>query len=146
MQIEGNVTEGIAFGFLCICAVFDIRKKEIPTALIGIGFAAAFLTNVWRIMNKSQSFVGVGFCLLPGIFFLLVSLCTREKVGFGDGLMLLIIGLFTGFYHCLFIVCISLIFSSVAALILLLLRRAGKESRIPFAPFLAIGMGVGFFV
>ena len=146
MQIEGKIMEGIVLGFLCICAVFDVRRKEIPVILIWIGFIAAFFANVWGVMNGTVSFIEIGLCLVPGIFFSLIGLCTRENVGFGDGLILLVMGLFIGFYRCFFVLCISLIFSSVFALILLLLRRAGKESRIPFAPFLAIGMGVGLFV
>lgn len=146
MQIEGMLMEIIAFGFLCICAVFDIRRKEIPTVLIGIGFAGAFFINVWGIISGTISFIEIGLCLLPGIFFSLTSFCTKEKVGFGDGLMLLIAGLLIGFYRCFFVLCISLIFSSFFSLVLLLLRRVGKESRIPFAPFLVIGMGVGLFV
>ena len=146
MQIEEMFTEVMAFVFLCICAVFDVRRKEIPTILIGIGLAGAFVVNVWGIMSEVISFAEIGLCLLPGIFFSLTSFCTKEKVGLGDGLMLLVIGLFIGFYRCFFVLCISLIFSSAFALVLLLLRRVRKESRIPFAPFLVVGMGVGFFV
>lgn len=146
MQIEGRITEAVVLGFLCICAVFDIHRKEIPSVLIGVGFSAALFGNVWELIKGNISFMEAGSCLLPGIFFLLISLCTREKVGYGDGLMLAVIGLFTGFYHCIFVLCISLILVSVFSLILILMCRAGKESRIAFAPFLAIGMGVGFFV
>lgn len=146
MQIEGRITEGVVLGFLCICAVFDIRRKEIPSVLIGVGVSAALFINVWGLIKGSISFTEAGSCLLPGVFFLLMSLCTKEKVGFGDGLMLLVIGLFTGFYHCFFVLCISLILSAAFALILWLMHRVGKESRIAFAPFLVIGMGVGFFV
>ncbi|MCM1039998.1 MAG: prepilin peptidase [Ruminococcus sp.] len=146
MQITEYLIEGMAFVFLCVCAVFDICKKEIPTILIGLGIMAASGVGVWRMLNGTLTFGETGACLLPGIFFLLISFFTKEKMGSGDGLMLLAVGLFTGFYHCLFILCISLVFSSVTALVLLLIHKVGKESRIPFAPFLALGMGVGFFV
>ena len=146
MQIENYFIKGAVLIFLCICTVFDIRKKEIPLILAGVGMAAAVGFTVWRIGNRSVFAAQILLSLLPGLFFLLVSWCTKEKVGYGDGILLLITGLVVGFYLCLTGLCISLFLSALFGVVLLFLHKAKKNSRIPFVPFLTMGMGVCFIL
>ncbi len=146
MQIDSILTETLVLILLCISSVFDIRKKELPLLILIAGFFAAFGIEMWCICRGLETVSGIAESLLPGVFFLLLSFFTREKVGYGDGLLLIVLGLFLGFYRCFLILCIGLIFSSVFALILLLFCKAGKNSRLPLVPFLTIGMGVSFFV
>ena len=143
--LGNGVMEGISLIYMSVCAVFDIRHREIPLPLILCGIAAAFGINIWWIMGGTVTVLETGIALLPGVFFLLTSFFTREKVGYGDGLLLIILGLLLGVYRCFFILSIGLVFSAAVSLFLLLLHRAGRHSRIPFAPFLILGMGVVFF-
>lgn len=146
MQINSILVEVPVCVFLCICSVFDIRKKELPLLILIAGILAALGIEMWCIWKGLETVAGIAESLLPGVFLLLLSFCTREKVGYGDGLLLIILGLFLGFYRCFLVLCFGLIFSSVFALILLLFCKAGKNSRLPLVPFLTIGMGVSFFV
>ncbi|MCM1251322.1 MAG: prepilin peptidase [Clostridium sp.] len=146
MQIESIVVKASVLVFLGICAVFDIRKKEIPLILAAAGIITATGAAIWRIKSGEAFVAQILFSLLPGIFFLAVSRCTKEKVGYGDGVLLLIIGLMTGFYRCFFGLCVGLFLSACCGLFLLLIHKAVKESRIPFAPFLTVGMGVCFIL
>ena len=146
MQIESNFINGAVLIFLSICTIFDIRKKEIPLILEGAGMAAAVGYTIWRIGNESIFAAQILLSLLPGLFFLLVSWCTKEKVGYGDGILLLITGLMVGFNQCLTGLCISLFLSAFFGVLLLFLHKAEKNSRIPFVPFLTMGMGVYFIL
>lgn len=146
MQIGNFLMEVIFFIFLCLCSVFDIRKREIPLVILIAGILAGLGIDLWQIWKGLELAAEIGAALLPGTFFLLLSFCTREKVGYGDGLLLIIMGLFLGFGRCFLVLCISLVFSSAFALILLVFRKAGRNSRLPFLPFLAVGMGVSFCV
>lgn len=146
MQLEDNITRGVVLVFLCICAVSDIRKKEIPFGMTAAGMTAAAVYTMCRMRNGAVSVTELIFSLLPGLCFLLLSRCTKEKIGYGDGLMLLIIGAAVGFYQCFFALCIGLFFSACFAVLLLILHKAGKGSRLPFIPFLALGMGVYFIL
>ncbi|MDE6748759.1 MAG: prepilin peptidase [Lachnospiraceae bacterium] len=146
MQIDNIITEALVCVLLCICSIFDIRKKELPLLILITGFLTALGIEMWHICKGLETVSGIAESLLPGMFFLLLGFCTREKVGYGDGLMLIILGLFLGFFRCFLILCVGLIFSSVFALILLIFRKAGRNSRLPLIPFLTIGMGVSFFV
>ena len=143
----GNIFLNIIFIiFLCTCTVFDIRKKEIPIHLILIGLISSFGVIIWQIFEGTVSVTGVGVSFLPGLFFLLISFFTKEKIGYGDGLILIISGLILGFYQCFLGLCISLICSSVFAMLLLVLHKVKRDSKLAFVPFLTIGIGVSFFV
>lgn len=146
MRIEENVLTGIAFFLVVISAFFDVRRREIPISVIVVGGILGIAMNLWQIVGGNLSISEASASLLPGIFVLLIGLVTREKVGYGDGFLLLVIGLFTGFCHCFLVLCISLLLISFFALILLCMRKAEQNSRLPFVPFLAAGLGVLFFV
>lgn len=146
IQAGNNIIAGIALLYIGICAVFDIRHREIPFLWLLGGIAAAVGVDIWQIREGIVTITAVGISLLPGIFFLLTSFGTGEKVGYGDGLLLLATGLFLGVYRCFLALCIGLVFSACAAVFLLLFHKADRHSRIPFVPFLLCGMGVLFFV
>ena len=48
MRIEDNFIKGAVLIFLGVCAVFDIRKKEIPLILAGAGMGAAVGFTIWQ--------------------------------------------------------------------------------------------------
>lgn len=146
MQIGSGLMGGIAFILLCVCAVSDMKKKEIPLIVVILGMAAAFGIDLWQIFHQTLSIREMGLALLPGIFLLSVSFCTKEKVGYGDGLLLMTSGLLVGFQKCCLSLFISLVCCSVCALFLLALHKVKRNSSIPYVPFLAIGLGVLFFV
>ncbi len=143
---ENLVIMGIGFMIVCICGVSDMRKRTIPLAAVVLGGLLGLGIDVWQMSKGNISFGEVGLAVLPGCFFLLVSFLSREKVGYGDGLLLVVVGLFTGFYRCMVMVSIGLLLLSVTALVLLVLHKVHRNSKLPFVPFLAAGMGVGFFV
>lgn len=145
-ETENLIVMGIGFIIVCICAIFDIRKREIPFKAVIIGGVIG-CGNCFLQISEGNLLAGeMGLALLPGCFFLFLSLVSGEKVGYGDGLLLAVVGLFIGFYRCLLILCISLLLLSVTALVLLVFHKVHRNSRLPFVPFLAAGMGVGFFV
>lgn len=146
MQIVNVLMEVILFILLCICSGFDIRKKEIPLVILIAGILTGLGIELFQICKGLTSIAGAGTSLLPGAFFILLSFCTGEKVGYGDGLLLIMSGLFLGFSKCFLVLCISLVLASAFALVLLVFRKAGRDSRLPLVPFIAVGMGVSFFV
>ncbi len=146
MPIKQNIAIGIAFIIVCICAVNDVKKKEIPLPGIVLGSIVGLGIDLWQIANGNLSFAETGLAVLPGCFLLLISFITGESIGYGDGLLLAVIGLFTGFNRCMIILCISLALISISSLALLCMQKVTRNSRLPFVPFLALGMGVGFFV
>lgn len=125
--------------FIVICAVIDIRKKEIPVIVLALfGGCALFYTMIWG----ERTWVEILYSLMPGFFLLLLGLCTRESIGYGDGLAVMPVGMLIGWKGCIAAVVGGFLFSAVFSLILLVGRKAKGKSRIPFLPFLTVGLGV----
>ncbi|MDE7133320.1 MAG: hypothetical protein K2O65_16275 [Lachnospiraceae bacterium] len=133
--------EILLFILLGICAVCDGIRKEIPLVVVWIGIITAFILRVQGAMGEEAWMSGL-LSVLPGTAFWLLSYITGERVGYGDGWVLIMIGLFTGLRNCFLILLAGLVTESIAALILLVIGRATKDREIPFAPFLLLGMGV----
>lgn len=133
--------EILLFLFLGVCALWDGIKKEIPLAVVWIGILTAIILH--RVDAASEeTWVTMGISLLPGIMFWMISFMTKEKVGYGDGWVLIMIGLFAGLIRCFLILLTGLIAESVILLILLIFRKVNKDGEVPFVPFLLLGLGV----
>ena len=121
--------------FMAVCTITDIRKKEIPVAVVALsGLALLF----YVIFGEKKQWMDILYSLMPGMLLLMLSYCTSESIGYGDGLVVLVIGI------CIAAVTAGLIISAICAAALLALRKAGGKSRIPFVPFLSVGLGVVF--
>lgn len=133
--------EVLLFLFLGICAVFDGVEKKIPLAVIWLGIITAIVLHIEGIIGDG-SWWDIGMSVLPGMIFWMLSFVTHEKVGYGDGWMLVMTGLFTGLWKCFLILMVGLVSESLSVLVLLAFKRISKDRQIPFAPFLLFGMGV----
>lgn len=129
----------IACVYLGICAVFDCIKKEIPLAAVWLGMVTAIILRAAGFLGRT-TWWGLGMSLLPGIFFWILGFVTKEQVGYGDGWLLLMIGLFVGYENCFVVLLIGLVTESSVALLLLVFRKIHRDEEVPFAPFLLLGM------
>lgn len=129
------------FFFLAVCAVFDGLQKKIPLAAVWLGILTAICLRAGGMMGEVRLYAVV-LSLVPGAVFFLLGFLTREKVGYGDGWVLLMIGLFLDFSRCFMILLAGLLIESAAALVLLAFRKIQRDKEIPFCPFLLLGMGV----
>ncbi len=133
--------EILAFVFLGICAVCDSVEKKIPLAVVWLGIITALVLRM-RGLSGDGTWQSAAAAIIPGTMFWLLSYISREKVGYGDGWMLVMVGLFAGLWKCFVIIMVSLLLESFVVLVLLALRRASGDDSLPFAPFLLIGLGV----
>lgn len=133
--------EIILFCFLAVCAVFDGLQKQIPLAVVWLGMLSAICLRAGGVMGE-VNLLSVALSLVPGAVFFLLGFISREKVGYGDGWVLLMIGLFLDLPRCFLILLTGLMIESAAALILLVFRKVRRDKEIPFCPFLLLGMGV----
>ncbi len=138
-EIEMEMKWIIISVFMAVCTITDIRKKEIPVAVVALsGLALLF----YVIFGEKKQWMDILYSLMPGMLLLMLSYCTRESIGYGDGLVVLVIGICMGMGICIAAVTAGLIISAICAAALLALRKAGGKSRIPFVPFLSVGLGV----
>ena len=126
---------------LIIASIEDVRTKEIPAweivACAVISIAACAL-NVCR--GKSDA-LGIFMSLLPGAGILFIALMSGEGVGFGDGFLLLAAGPALGPWISVMGLVAALFAGSIVSGILVVIRKAKRSTRIPFVPFMTLGMG-----
>lgn len=114
----------------------DIKLKKISVVPLSV---SGILAVIYVLAGKSMNMMYFIACLLPGMLFLLLSWLTGEKVGYGDGVVLLVMGLWTNGFFCMIVTCLAVFLSGLFAVYLLLKR---KKELIPFVPFLLAAMEV----
>lgn len=123
------------FFFLFLNALYDLRKREIllfPTILFGI--VGCFLP----LLEQNTAYPDIFTGMLPGLFLFLVRWISSGSIGCGDAILLLCIGLWTGFWDCLLILIGGLLLASIYSAILLLKKTHHRKDQIPFVPFLML--------
>lgn len=122
-------------GFLVVCGIRDIWKREIPTWwLVAMSVVVAvFVLAVDRNMFLSRLVGG-----LLGIFFFFISKWTKEAIGYGDSWLILALGIYLGSYEALQVLFWATVIAAGGALFLLWRKRWKKNITIPFVPYLAV--------
>ncbi len=135
--------------YLMILAVFDWREKKVPLMLPVFGLAAAFMNLFYDLYHDPAEWkwllAAALLGIIPGILMLAVAGLTG-KAGCGDGMVLLIIGLLTDYKSCILLLCFSMLLMSVFCIGMLLLKKAKRNTRLPYLPFLTVVYAAGILV
>jgi leader peptidase (prepilin peptidase)/N-methyltransferase len=132
---------------LFIASVIDVKKKDISMLLILICGALSLFTKVIPAVfsGDPQNMTELILSVSPGLMMLLISRISGQSLGYGDGLMALAVGPIFGFEKMALGLMIALFLSSILSIALLVAKKAGKKTTIPFLPFITLGMGVMTF-
>lgn len=125
-----------ALCFLGYLAAQDIRWKKIPVMAVVI---FGLLSVLYFVAGERAAPENGMYCMMPGMLLLLLSLVTGEKIGYGDGAAVLILGLCTGAVFCVETVCVGVIMSGIYSLYKII-KKCNQP--IPFLPFLLAAMEV----
>lgn len=124
--------------FLGVNAILDFKYKKIPWVLsicfivIGIGSVlTSSPINWWQFLG---AIVGIGM--------ILISVCTKQAIGLGDGLVLLVVGIFIGLWKTLMILFLAGILVAVVGIVLMVQKKGNLKTSLPFIPFLLAAYGV----
>jgi len=115
---------------LLFLSVEDIREGQLSMpvilelGIVGIGYA------VWTRQAP---------VLIPGLFLLLFSYFSKEQIGYGDGWLILVLGMWMEFHTLLMMFWRGLILSILSAACL------GKKE-LPFVPFLTAAYIIGEWI
>ena len=98
-----------------------------------------YVYNLWR---QAFKYMDMGKAsAMAWILFLVVLVLTAfvtGKAGYGDGIVLCCLGMAMGWEKSILLFGISLFLICLCALVLLAMRRVGKNTSLPFLPFLAV--------
>lgn len=117
---------------LGVTGLFDLRYKKIPIFPIIIGSILGGAVMIAEGAGGGE----ILSALLPGMLLIIVAFVTREKIGYGDGFLLVSLGLLEGAGACWEDLMMGLFFAAMFGIILLVFGEKGKETEVPFVPFL----------
>ena len=132
-------------------AIIDLDTKRLPNVIVlpsllaGIlllGVAALLRGDIPALIGA-----GVGGASLFAFYFAL-ALIKPGGMGFGDVKLAAVLGLYLGFLgwgNLLVGAFAAFLFGGVFGLVLMLIRRAGRTTQIPFGPWMIAGAWVGVF-
>ena len=139
---------------LIVILVYDLKHYIIPDKIL---FPAIFIAFVYRLFENSviyslnsnfkfqiSNFAHLGNYFLAIIiasgFFLAIFLVSKGQwMGFGDVKLAILLGLILGFPEILLALTLAFFFGAIIGVSMMLLKKGGLKSKIPFAPFLISG-------
>lgn len=139
---------------LLVIAFYDMRHMEIPLMPLVIGFfvTAAFLLYDARFGAGNLSLFGrqlqaiLGGVVVGGFFFALVFISKETWMGWGDVWLGMLSGMVVGLSNILFMMTLSFGIGALVGISLILARKKGIKSQVPFAPYLVIGTLLTLFL
>ena len=123
--------------FLLAVLVIDLEHRRVLNIMVApaavVALLASFLPGG---PTPVQALIGgaIGF----GVFTLL-ALIGRGAMGLGDVKLAGVIGLMTGYPLVVAALALGIVLGGVAAIALLVTRRAGRKGTMAYAPYLALG-------
>lgn len=117
--------------WLLIISIVDIRKRNVPVWLLIPGGILAFA----GVVERQYGGLEIARSMIPGVVLLLLAM-TTGNVGYGDGIVMLFLGMVSGSGKSFLLFGVSLFLAAIFSLILLIMRKVKKNTGIPFLPFL----------
>lgn len=121
---------------LGLLAVVDFKKKQVSNVFLLIISAIVFVNYViFRPITIISLIGGV----VVGVVLLGISYVTRQKIGVGDGLLVMLLGAYLGFEVIGFLLLYALTLSAIWSGLLLMIKKVNKHYTIAFIPFIFAG-------
>ena len=141
MCIKIQISKGEKmFGFVNLYLLWgawkDLKVKKISDQYLWMGAIAGIIYSMVKVITGEFVWKERFIAVLPGILILIIGKITNEKIGYGDGWLILILGSFLKFSEIYLIVQLAVILAAVVSAGLLCTKRVGKEYRLAFLPFL----------
>lgn len=124
-------------------AVKDIKYKKINGYICLVMIMVSFLI---RVKIKQDANFTILLDLIPGLLMYVLSKLSPRSIGEGDALVLIFIGSVVGYMKEMEFLIISVFLAGLIALILFVLKKVDRDTKLPFVPFLSVGVLAGGFL
>lgn len=121
--------------FILLGAVKDYKTRRIPFWYLYIGSVMAIFMGIYNVMKQEEWGKGLWLYLFPGILFLIYRFIRKKDLGYGDGILLCILGICLG-KEIWQIWYISIMLLCVISIVLLIMGRVNRKSKMAYYPFL----------
>jgi len=141
------VTKIIFFIVLIYLSVADLKKRAVPIAglfiagiIAAVGMVISTIIEIHgtQLFNYSGKWLSVVLGMIPGIMVIFLALATK-KIGIADGVLLCIIGMIENYISIVIILSIGSFIMALLSIVLLIIKRANRNTKLPFIPFLSLG-------
>lgn len=133
----------IVIVFLVFSAVFDFKYMILPDfstiILISSALIFWFLKQFGNLNYIFSSILSFGF------LYFLYLVTKRKGMGFGDVKLAIFMGLLLGYPKVIVAFYIAFVVGAVVSLFLIIFKKAGRKTQIPFGPFLILGTFVAWW-
>lgn len=128
-----KVKIGLTIVWLLVGAGIDIKKREIPMWYVLLGVLGGLFCCVAENKMLSEKMMG----LVAGVCFLLASYLTCERIGYGDSIVISVLGITLGIWQLLEVLSVTFVLLGIFAGYCFVRKKWVKM--LPFLPFLAAG-------
>lgn len=129
---------------LIVITFIDIDYKIIPNTItlpgIPIGLALSYFFLPHSIINALIGMLGGGGLLL------LMAVIYPGGMGGGDIKMIAMLGAFLGWEKVFLTIFLGSLIGSVVGITMIILKKGGRKTKIPFGPYLAAGAVLSIFL
>lgn len=122
--------------YLLVLSVQDFRERMISGVFLAVGAMAAVGSQI--IWNRCSVLECIGG-LLIGLLFIGISRLTREGLGYGDSILITILGIYIGVWNLMYVLLIAFLLSAICAVLILIKFCFYRKKALPFIPFLTVG-------
>ena len=126
---------GMTAGFLLICTWQDVRSGKISGKILALFAATGMVVHLLTGGGWHTFVMGI----LPGIVILLFGKISGEQIGYGDGAVILVTGLFLTGRENIGLFFTGLFLSAAFVIVLFFTGKLKKQMSLPFLPFLLAG-------
>lgn len=130
--------------FLVPIALIDYKKGIIPNRVVAVGSGIRiFIFIIEMIINRKQAvseLKSVSLGLLLILFFAIFGIFfVKNGLGMGDIKLMFMMVLYLGFSSSFSAIFMALLFSLIAAIILMIQKKKSRKDTLPFAPCILLG-------
>ncbi len=131
-----TVSQVICLGSLAGLSVADIYYRKVSGEILAMGAAGVL---IYQFCSRSISLWMLGGGVGIGGLFLLASKVTREGIGYGDSLAIMILGAYMGVWELLKVLSGAFVLLFVVSAAGLCMRKMSRKYALPLFPFLTAG-------
>lgn len=124
--------ESIIFIMLLMFSIEDIKKRRIGMLQLLVFMAVGI---IYQFVTGELTLPEIGGGILLGVCLLGIAGITRESLGYGDGMLFIVTGIYIGGWDNCALLMSSLVLASIFAIVQILLRKKSAKEEIPFVPF-----------
>lgn len=134
LNVQGDKMEAVVLlGLLGICSFEDVKEREIRSIIVLLG---GIVGISFHFFNENQSLLSIVGGLIVGILMLALSVASGEKVGKGDAILIMVTGIYLGFWQNLVLLWAAALMAGVYGFYNIFLHGKNLKSEIPFVPFM----------